>query len=1485
MANGFDAPLSSVLNSAPELTSSPGLAVSTAAAGGDVSGNAQSVAHAANTISTQNAHNTVSQSVGGQGELTNALNWFSNHVVAPVASAGSQVIGDTLKAISPVTNVLNKPLELVQHEYRYLHDVEARHGPMIALLESLGIAAGAVVGAYGGGFYGAEMGAEAAAGLESQVFYRDSWDRTGQASYADPHTKQQVSFGRDIASELGHIIPELRQGTGFRITSGLMDGIFDLQLGGPEALGILGKANSAVGVAGKLGDYFPGKGPQTVEAFDNLMNSFSGKNVSRAFRDIASKNAGEIAASYKSISQQHDLLVALGNAQTESEVENIFRDIIATHETVYFDKLPTLSMARLPLQAAHEAMGDWQNPYAQRLFRATSRLPETFDDVAQKWVSHEFNPAAKDDGTLFVYRTALYTHNRRVAAMIADEYANAALPEKIKIWRNLTWKNIANIAGFKGADIDEVVNSVITDPAMRPLWKEAITKFLDTSMFGKEASYGNGFGGDDISRVRDMETGTTWSAGITHNQQGPLTGLDLVKVRRAAKNLAQMKNYMGKIDDFAFDHLTQPIFKKWVLSNPSYAFHISLAELIPNSLRLGLINVARAKLAVRLAWSGMKADPGEEEAVAGLAWRMFQGIRRVAPRLTNPTQRDLEYMMDWIIGNDMHLVPNATSSTHNLADEIKPTEQVAVDLLRGAYIKSGAKKLSDDFGTFGTGDYQYQYAWQQRLHESANDEATQLAARRLLDHYNSRSKLDLAEIGPTAERGMKRIYDEVAEHLRSLGESGMMRSHPNITTFMEGNRPPDMDQFDEWARIAVEKVRGETMGVDGTIHKDLLKSVADGETVGSERLADIPVKSRPRNISGRRPLPDGNSALHKFNQFPNWMFRRVLNPMVDYISREPITAAEYIKQRKILQGWVDEGVLSDEQAHVQASVWASQNVIKNVHNLTDRTQWTATFRNWSPFYFAQEQAYRRMARLLAEDPRAFRQYQLMITSMHNVGQIFQGPNGRGYFVIPGTGWMTQGVINALTMFGVPVENSTPVGMGWNLSSSSVIFPLSNGFRPDIGPMLSIPTAAVAQWFPSSFSPVLKADLTSAADTILGPTANEALWKQLVPNTTIQRLLTAAFPAWDSRAFNSAFMQTLATLDYEGKLPPADAGTHALQQFVDRVKLQTQIMYGVKALVGAFTPVSPEVTNPIFNHFSDELTADIKTAGSVAAGLQLFLSKNPDATPFTVWQSANVATGATIPASVQAENWINNNMELINKYPYAGILMMPMKGLSTQYNAAVYNEQIAQGLRTKLDPTQATVDGTVPSYIDSLYIAAGNAIFFKWYSQYEQQIQGMTGTAKYNAEQAFWGNGSAGPIPPPTGTVGRFGQLNPIWYRWFNSNIRERERGQAINDMRKLLAENPNLHTEMADNIRALMEGYDNYQNQVTIATNEHSSSAVKTDAENAWKAYLVETVANHPELTNVVTGLFMSVQPRTSAPAVTTNTPGVFNATSWNSAP
>lgn len=1522
----LDQKLTQVLKAAPELSKSPGLTVDLASASSDPTGNAQAVARGTQVISDTNSQQAVAQSTESHpSAITDALNWFSTKVVAPVAHDASVGIKDTLQAASPVLNVMNKPMQFAQHEYRYLHDVEARHGMLAALGEGLGIAAGAVLGTLGGGFYGGVLGAEAATALEGQLFYKDSWQRTTDGNtYVDPNTHNPVSFGRDVVTELSHFIPQLKQGSlDFKLTSGLIDGIADMQVGGTELLGVAGEVSgaSAAGAAGKLGDYFGGTGVATAEDVQRAYDQYG--SVRRAFQDIADKSAGEIALTpaYRPFAQQQNLLQALGRADTPEAVGQVFKNAVRANEMVFSGQVPSLAITRVPFQALHEAMGNSDIGLVQKMYKNTARIPDAWDEVSRGYSMKEFDPTSIDDGTTGIARMALFTENRQTAAAIADKYANADLPGKIQIYRNLQLSTLMNMAGFRGQSQEEYL-SLFADPLMQRKVGRALDEALAGGMFGREAIYGLNDEGKNLSIVHDAESGWEYGAGILKNQTGKLQFLDLRTARHASQTLAKWAAYangttlekagasihsmVGSIDDFAFDWATQGVFKPLVLLTPAYAMHIALAELIPNSLRLGFANMVRSGIQLNVAKIGARVEvKAAESAAADRLWAAAQDLEAkggdieavdklrqaslkheangevsailgLAYRLTGGDIKDATLASRYIEYLGGQFVDPAINSGHNYSEEILSREEKSLSLMRRAAFDAPMKKGST-FAKFGVESKQHLPAWQAALKEYANDPAGQMAAHLMSQDLRAGKSLDEATQNAT---------QTVAHYLRNLPEDQrgrMLRESstmtPKVSMFPDGPKQ-GVDNFDEWAATIVQGLRGVTRGgVDRVVNTDLLDHISKGEGVALDKLDAIPEESRPSLVKGRELLPAGTSTIQRIADVG---FRKVLNPMVNFMSRQPIAFTEFKKQYAMLEKAVDSGVMNEDEAWVTAMNRTAYNVTRNVHNLTDRTQWTTTFRNWAPFYFAQEQAYRRMGRLLAEDPAAFRKYQLMISNMHNVGQVFTGPNGNGYLVVPGTGFLTAGVANVLSAIGAPVEGASPVGMGWNLSSSSVIFPLSDGVRVNLGPVVAIPVSAINSMFPETLSPQLKADMTVATNAILGPTANESILTQMIPNTIVQRLVTAAEPTWNSRSFNSTMMQVLVTMDYNHQLPdPTLAVTDpmAMQSFLDRVRNQTRIMYVMKALVGAFTPVSPELTNPEYNIFNAAVAYDIKQTGSVSKGIQEFLANNPDASPFTVFQSYS-PTGS-VPASVQAEQWIIDNRSMLRKYPAAGLMMMPMN-IDSTYNANVYNEQIAQGLRQKYTPGD-TSNNDLSGYIAQLYANAGNAIVLgKWMPQYEAQIKNLSGSAKYAAETAFWGNGQPGNTPA-NGTLGNYAMKNPVWWDQWQKDMSGQKRGAALTEMRSLLNSPDAPKTQIADNTRNLIKGYDNYMTQLQNASGFTSEQTQITDA---WKQFLYSVVANDPTMTNVVTGLFVSIPvPSSVASNVPYSaTPGQFTAQSWNQA-
>ena len=1512
--------LNTVLNNAPELKASPGLAVTAATAGGDTALVSQNIARASTASSDISAAKTVDRSSGGI--LGSALNWFGNtvsHAVGDVADAAKTGFEDVAK---PALGLLNKPMQLVQHEYRYLHDVEATHGMGVAIAEGLGIAAAAVgVGVATGGTGlaalslagGAGLGAMAAGSLEGQAFYRDSWERTGSASYEDPHTHQPVSLGRDIASVLGLS----RTSEPFKVVSGAIDGTFDMAINIP-GIGLLKAIHSVEGAGGALGSIFQGYGVMDGEkvqhAFDEGASVGMTSPFKRAMQYAAGKSVGELVATPGFDRLPETVLTRLSQAHDAEEAKDVFKGVAATQELAFVDRLPTLSRTRayvsLPIRAA---AGDvsmtsrlGQNVIAGpgRWFHRLSPIATSINDKGLTSMK-ELDPMSPDF-VRTMYQTALYTENRRTAIDIASAVNDMPhIEQRIIAFRNLQMRTLMNLgdmrlSGTVGNEAEEthlMLKAAFTDPAQAERAMGQLNKVLDQGMFGKEAIYGYDKDGNNVSLIRDKKSGMwNYSAAVTDSQVGNLTMMDFGLARRLAKSLKNadsifsaedMANadtalgklriqiargdYLGRIDEQGYRAITAGIFKPLVLLTPSYAMHISLAEMIPNALRLGVLNLVKKTLLINMAKLGIREGDlhlSEEsaehfmahlndvglntknasliktpEALAGLAWHLIGMGRKALPsRIDASLEKQLQRAVTYIDGQGGELIDPALQSNHSLSDMTTNREETATRVLRQA-VEQSALRSSGKFTEFGNADENFTNKWATSLNRyTRGDPGSQFAAKIVLEELrNGESTTDAINTAKRLTAGW--IRDK--KDSDPVWAEKMLRNNPDMTAMPPGVDPPvEWDSADEFAHVKVAALEGITTGADGTLHRGLLQHVADGSHTTVKELDIIKKEARPTHVHGAEVIPSGDSPIQRI---ANVGFEKVLNPMVNFLSRQPLALAEYSRQMDQLEPLVDKGIMTADQVDVLARTRAAVHGVRFIHNLNDRTQWTVTMRNWAPFWFAQEQAYRRMGRLLSEDPVAFRKYQLMISNIGNVGQVFTSPGGTPYFVMPHTGFFNTGarVLGALSIFGNPLVGSSPVGLGWNLNASSVIFPLSAGARPDLGPLLGIPTQVIANFFAEHAGATLSSQIVGAENAVLGATASGSVWSQFVPNTVLDRLLTAWMPSFDERAFDSTFMSTLQTLDYEHQIPPPNASPAVLQAFLDKWRNQTRIMYAAKALVGAITPVSPEI---VVNDFGlpAELTADITKAGSVTAGITEFLSKHPDAVPYTVFQSQS-QYGVSVPSSVPGEDWINANMGLIDKYGAAALALMP--SVPTTYNATVYNEQLAQGLRTKLQPETAGGPlGSIPSYIQQLYIAAGNAtVLDKWYPAYKASLAGLAGQEKYQAE-LNWQTATA-----------NYALQNPVWGAWWNSDQKATERAQAVVQMKAMFAAGDEPQGPLSTKVAGLLNDYQAYEDQIIVGQQNSFAGETQSQINADWQDYLEQRATADPTLRPVIDTLFLTL--------------------------
>lgn len=173
--------INTALTDNPSLTSNPSLA-HTVITSANPTVAAPTLAHATNTSNFQQ----VTSDNAAQGDNTNF--W-------------QKTFGGAAKVVMGSLNWLNKPLQEVQRDYRYVHSVYTNYGIFNGLLATGVVAGGAVLGSFLGPG-GTALGATAAATIERKFLGQKIYDKS-LADSENPNYK--VSMGRDFSHLLGQI--------------------------------------------------------------------------------------------------------------------------------------------------------------------------------------------------------------------------------------------------------------------------------------------------------------------------------------------------------------------------------------------------------------------------------------------------------------------------------------------------------------------------------------------------------------------------------------------------------------------------------------------------------------------------------------------------------------------------------------------------------------------------------------------------------------------------------------------------------------------------------------------------------------------------------------------------------------------------------------------------------------------------------------------------------------------------------------------------------------------------------------------------------------------------------------------------------------------------------------------------------------------------------------------------------------------------------
>ena len=357
---------------------------------------------------------------------------------------------------------------------------------------------------------------------------------------------------------------------------------------------------------------------------------------------------------------------------------------------------------------------------------------------------------------------------------------------------------------------------------------------------------------------------------------------------------------------------------------------------------------------------------------------------------------------------------------------------------------------------------------------------------------------------------------------------------------------------------------------------------------------------------------------------------------------------------------------------------AVSQTLQYVDNPLVRTQLAFGARNFSRFYRATEDFYRRMSRVVAYNPMALRKAALTYDGISHNGWIQEDDQGEKYFVYPGIEPIYAAVRTAMTTLGIPADFKTPFPVQFG-AQVKMLTPSLN--QDSLIPTFSGPLAGVSMKVISNLVDV--AGAPGAADTI----TQVSMGKYAVGRSFVSAFL----PAHVNRIY-----ETMSTDERDSQYASAwrkavtylEAGGHGLpekydetgnlippsiqeqEQYRQRIKNTVLGILGTRFVFGFFAPASPQVqlkadmatwikdngkTNfkQAWNGLLDQYPGDYDAA--MAKWVELF----PNEIPFTVSESEK-KTVAVIKYAEESGTFVEKNKDLFEKYPQGAAFLIPHK---------------------------------------------------------------------------------------------------------------------------------------------------------------------------------------------------------------------------------
>ena len=692
-------------------------------------------------------------------------------------------------------------------------------------------------------------------------------------------------------------------------------------------------------------------------------------------------------------------------------------------------------------------------------------------------------------------------------------------------------------------------------------------------------------------------------------------------------------------------------------------------------------------------------------------------------------------------------LPGSVGAVHNSPYrqvEMSQYDRQIRERKRGKKAVAPRTKMVSSTGQFTTSSYGgqgYFSGWQNMARFISEDD---VLYRPIANIYR-----DLYDTGLRGEKLRLAAINQAESYLRSQPENVLSRIERSTKTHV-GTSYPD-DPIKSWAEAKIDNLEYTVHGWEGKIgsekngayfHDQLLNDIADGNIphdlntfirkyATNDKGSMLPHKKMPyETISPEVDIwrmGDGGGFI---NALASRGHQKVLGPLVNHLVRNPLYIVNYVNASKKIAPLVERGLLTADQASVMAEIRATRDMLPTIHNPLDKTKFEEMLTTGFPFYFAQNQAWRRVGRLFASDPGAFMQYYIAMSAVAQTVQDITKNSGLGVIAVPLT----------LALLGVPLTasfTSMAVIDPFSTSSdtqgpSSPVTQATEMFAPHAGWVATVLGHIVLLDAPGIFTDnkSVKSDLRNIAQNqmVVGPIgSSENLIDAAIPNSILKTLKQFAVAgasstggssediaptgAFSAPAWTQAYLEARSSLMYEemkkkleslknsglsnaekrievanyiSKKFNPNVGGNDYNWLVNQSRNAAFITLTGKLLLGSFSPLSIGIgdTNPQVRALRDKLSSDpvLGFNGAIAKIYQ----EEPYFTAEMMFKT-KAEYGNSIPESQPVYQFLKDQGPFIQDNPLAAWAFGPDVTKNSNYFQPALQAMLDAGMRKRQTP--------------------------------------------------------------------------------------------------------------------------------------------------------------------------------------------------------